>query len=199
MFTGIINDLGKLKTKQGAVFTFEASSAFCRKVSKGVSIAVNGACLTAVGKTRRNFIVEIMPETLRRTALGKLQTGDLVNLELPATAQTFLSGHLVQGHVDGIGVISKIAPRGNSKILTVTVSQALSKYLVPKGSVAVNGISLTVISARRGRFTAGIIPHTWKNTTMRQTKIGGEVNVEIDILAKYLEKLLIAGNNDERR
>lgn len=189
MFTGIITNLGKLQSKQGAVFTFAASPPVCRKISTGTSIAVNGACLTAVRKTRQTFTVEIMPETLRRTGLGKLQTGDLVNLELPATAKTFLSGHIVQGHVDGAGTIKKIVSRGNSRILSISIPKALAKYLADKGSIAVNGISLTIISAKPNYFKVGIIPYTWEHTMLHQIKIGGQVNIEVDLLAKYLEKL----------
>lgn len=189
MFTGIITNLGKLQSQQGAVFTFKASPAFCRKISKGTSIAVNGTCLTAVRKTRQSFTVEIMPETLQRTMLGKLQAGDLVNLELPATAQTFLSGHILTGHIDGTGRIKKIIRSGNSKVMTIAISPLLSKYLVPKGSINVNGISLTVILVKPGWFTVGIIPHTWHQTMLPNVRVGDAVNIEVDILAKYLEKL----------
>lgn len=191
MFTGIINNLGKLQQKQGAVFTFQTSQAFCRKIRKGVSIAVNGACLTVMKKNERAFIVEVMPETKKQTMLGNLRTSDLVNLELPATAATLLSGHIVQGHIDGVGMIKKIAPQGNSKILTIGAPKALSKYIVKKGSIAVNGISLTIISTKPNYFTVGIIPYTWEQTMLRQIKIDNRVNIEVDILAKYLERLLL--------
>lgn len=190
MFTGIITNLGKLQSRGGAVFTFAASPSFGRKISKGTSVAVNGACLTVVKTNKQAFTVEIMPETRNRTMLGKLRINDLVNLELPATPETFLSGYLVQGHIDGIGVIKKIIPRGSSKILTITIPKPLAKYVVEKGSIAVNGISLTVISAKPNSFTVGIVPYTWKQTMLHKVKIGLRVNIEVDILAKYLEKLL---------
>lgn len=190
MFTGIITNLGKLKSKRDAAFAFEASPSFCRKISKGTSIAVNGACLTVIEKNYDTFAVEIMPETQNRTMLGKLRTNDLVNLELPATAETFLSGHIVQGHIDGVGVIKKIVPQGNSKILSISIPKPLAKYIADKGSVAVNGISLTIISTKLNYFTVGIIPYTWEQTMLHQIKIGNRVNIEVDILAKYLEKLL---------
>lgn len=190
MFTGIITNLGKLKSQEGAVFTFAAPRSFCRKISKGTSIAINGACLTVFRKTQQTFTVEIMPETLRRTSFERLQTSSLVNLELPATVQTFLSGHIVQGHVDGVGVVNRIVSQGNSKIFVISIPRSLSKYIVEKGSIAVNGISLTVIAAGSEDFTIGIIPYTWIHTMLHQLKVGDEVNLEVDILAKYSEKLL---------
>lgn len=189
MFTGIITHLGRLQSKEGAVFTFAASPSLYRKISKGTSIAVNGACLTVLRKSRQTFSVEIMPETQNRTMLGSLQVKNLVNLELPVTAETFLSGHVVQGHVDGVGAITKIVRQGNSKILTINIPKSLAKYVANKGSVAVNGISLTVISAKPTYFTAGIIPYTWTHTMLHRAKVGDKVNLEVDILAKYLEKL----------
>ncbi|MBI2355863.1 MAG: riboflavin synthase, partial [Candidatus Doudnabacteria bacterium] len=190
MFTGIISNLGQLKDKNGGAFTFKASADFCQRISKGTSIAINGACLTAVRKTQQTFTVEVMPETQERTMLGKLHAGNFVNLELPATPRTFLSGHLVQGHIDGVGAIEKIDRAGNSKILTISVAQPISKYIVEKGSIAVNGISLTIISVKPDYFTVGIVAHTWKQTMLNQIKVGDLVNLEVDILAKYLEKLL---------
>lgn len=191
MFTGIVENLGKLQSKQGAVFTFAAAPAFCRKFSTGTSIAVNGACLTVVEKHDKTFAVEIMPETQNRTMLGKLRINDLANLELPVTAETFLSGHIVQGHIDGVGMIKKVVPRGNSKILHISIPRSLAKYLANKGSIAVNGISLTIISAKPSYFTVGIIPYTWTHTMLHRVKISNKVNIEVDILAKYLEKLLL--------
>lgn len=191
MFTGIITYMGKLRDKKESLYTFKTSRSFCRKLEKGVSIAVNGACLTVVGKIADDsFGIEVMPETASRTMLGKLKKDDPVNLELPVTPQTLLSGHIIQGHVDGLGKLTETAKNGNSHILKFSIPKGLSKYIVSKGSIAINGISLTVIDASKSYFTVGIIPYTWGNTILHVLKLGDLVNVEVDVLAKYVEKLL---------
>ncbi len=191
MFTGIVTHLGKIKNKQDTSLAIEAPLSLIRELKKGTSIAVNGACLTVLAKpVDTSFTVEVMPETLSRTMLGKLNDGDQVNLELSVTPVTLLSGHIVQGHIDGVGIVKKIKEAGNSKILTINIPKSLSKYIVEKGSIAVNGISLTVIEARDIYFTVGIIPYTWTHTMIKDLKIRDQVNIETDILAKYLEKLV---------
>ncbi|MDO8577171.1 MAG: riboflavin synthase [Candidatus Daviesbacteria bacterium] len=190
MFTGIISHLGKLNKKEGSVFIFDAGRNFCKKIKKGMSIAINGVCLTALNKPIGNyFSVEVMPETLNKTMLGQLKKGNPVNLELPVTPQTYLSGHIVEGHIDGVSKLLDIKLKGNSRILKFSASP-FTKYIVPKGSIAINGISLTVIEARKDYFTVGIIPFTWDNTMLKLIKTGDLVNIEVDILAKYLEKLI---------
>ncbi|MBI1862540.1 riboflavin synthase [Candidatus Microgenomates bacterium] len=160
------------------------------KLTDGMSIAVNGVCLTAVGRTNPNlFRVEYMPETDKKTAIGTLKTGERVNLELPVTTETLFAGHIVQGHVDDVATILSIEDEGNSRIFTFRINRAIAKYLVNKGSITVNGISLTVIHAERDTFSVGIIPHTWDNTMLHQTRKGDKVNIEVDIIAKYVEKL----------
>ncbi|EKD43848.1 MAG: hypothetical protein ACD_72C00097G0002 [uncultured bacterium] len=191
MFTGIITNLGQLKGKSGSTFTFVTQPSLITKIKRGDSIAINGVCLTIekkIGKTI--FGVSIMPETQKKTNLGSLFETMGVNLELPTTPKTFLSGHIVQGHIDTTGEITDIQLDGNSKILTIKIPTEFSHYLVNKGSVALNGISLTIIKSNKQHFTVGIIPHTWKNTTLNKVNIGDKVNIEVDILAKYLEKLL---------
>lgn len=191
MFTGIITHIGKLNKKQGSLFTFNANRSFCKKLKHDASVAVNGVCLTIVNKpSDDSFSIEIMPETQKRTMLGSLKLNDLVNLELPTRANTFLSGHLVQGHIDGIAKLQDFFHKGDSRILKFLVPNSLSKYIVEKGSVALNGISLTVIEATKDYFTVGIIPHTWRKTTLYTLKLGALVNIEVDIVAKYVEKLL---------
>lgn len=191
MFTGIITHLGKLAKKEGSVFTFNANQDFCKKIKKGTSIAINGICLTAINKPTGNcFSVEAMSETLDKTMLGQIKIGHSVNLELPVTPQTYLSGHIVQGHVDGVSKLLDIKNRGNSRLLKFTTPEALTRYIVSKGSIAINGISLTVIEAKKDHFSVGIIPHTWNGTTLKTIKPGDFVNIEVDILAKYLERLL---------
>lgn len=190
MFTGIITHLGKLTKKDGAILTFAADRSFCQKIKDGTSISVNGVCLTVFKKPAKNsFSVEIMPETLNKTMLGNLKTDDLVNLELPLTPTDFISGHIVQGHVDGTAKLTSITKQGNNRLLKFSTPPKFAKYLVAKGSVAVNGISLTVIEAGKNYFTVGIIPYTWTNTMLHIIKTGDFVNIEVDILAKYLERL----------
>lgn len=187
MFTGIITHVGKLSERENSFLTFEAPPSFLTKTKKGDSVAVNGACLTVVKKPTRNaFLVEVMPETAKQTALGTIHEGTLVNLELPATPETFLSGHIVQGHVDGLGKVEKVGKVGNSKVLTVTLPKRLHRYVVSKGSIAVNGVSLTVIDTLDNAFTVGIIPYTWKHTTFQTLRVGDYVNIETDIFAKYI-------------
>lgn len=187
MFTGIITHLGILKVSQGSTFIFEAPSSFLKKVTKGTSISVNGVCLTIASKiSKKTFLVELMPETLKRTTLGLLKKGSIVNLELPATPSTLLSGHIVQGHVDGVGIVKKISLQGNGKQLMISFPKDLKKYIVPKGSIAINGVSLTVIGTLDNTITLGIIPYTFKQTILHQLKVLDQVNIEVDILAKYI-------------
>lgn len=191
MFTGIITHLGKLTEKNNTKYTFSAPKTLCNSISKGTSISVNGVCLTVFNKTgNASFSVEIMPETARKTMLKSLKTDGFVNLELPLTSKSFISGHLVSGHVDGVGLIKKIIKEGNSKLFTIQFPDKLDKYIVKKGSISVNGISLTVINVQKYYFTVGIIPYTEKHTMLHTANIGNEVNLEVDIIAKYLEKLI---------
>ncbi|OGD83337.1 riboflavin synthase subunit alpha [Candidatus Curtissbacteria bacterium RBG_13_40_7] len=189
MFTGIISHLGKLEKVKGKEFTFSAGKSFCRNLKKSSSVAVNGACLTVVAKSKNTFSVDVMPETLNRTVLGDLKKGDLVNLELSLSASGRFEGHFVQGHVDGQATVVNIIKEGNSHLFKFRVDKSLTRYLVNKGSVAINGVSLTVIQAKNVFFTAGIIPYTWNNTTMKSLRVGDKVNIEVDILAKYVEKI----------
>jgi len=190
MFTGIITETGTVASVSRSNIAIRVSTPFVRKLRRGTSVAVDGACLTVVAKDARSFTADIMPETQKRTALGALRRHDTVNLELPATPSSFLSGHIVQGHVDGTGVLEKIRKEGTSHILSFSVPRSLARSVIEKGSIALNGISLTVINASVSGFTVGIIPHTWKTTALHKLKRGGRVNVETDILAKYVEKII---------
>lgn len=191
MFTGIITHLGKVKSRQKSVFVFNASPAFCKKIKNGTSIAINGVCLTVFKKpTVNSFAIEAMPETLNQTTLGNLRSKDLVNLELPPTPYEFLSGHIVTGHIDGVCKLTNITEFENSRILKLSISDSLSKFVVKKGSIAVNGISLTVIKAEKDFFTVGVIPYTWTHTMLNTLKLDDNLNIEVDILAKYTEKFL---------
>lgn len=191
MFTGIITSTGKLNKKRDSVFIFNTDRAFCRKLRPGASIAVNGICLTILAKPSENsFSVEVMPETKKRTMLKKLKSNGLVNLELPATLNSLLSGHLVSGHIDGTAKLKKIIPKKNSRVLKFSIARSLSKYIVKKGSITINGISLTVIDINKNYFTVGIIPYTREKTMLKIIRVNDIVNIEIDLVAKYLEKLL---------
>lgn len=190
MFTGIITNLGTISKKMTDTLTIKTDRDFLSKINSGISISVNGICLTVVALSEKEFKVETMPETIGKTNIKYLIAGAIVNLELPATSATFLSGHIVQGHVDGVGKIKKIKQDRESRIFTITVTQNIAKYIVEKGSITVNGISLTVIYTRSLEFTVGIIPYTLDNTMLHTLKAGDLVNIEVDILAKILEKLL---------
>lgn len=194
MFTGIVTHNGRLQKITRDTYTFSAPKDYCRKLRTGTSVAINGMCLTVVKKpTGNTFSVELMPETRRRTMLRSLKKGDIANLELPATLKTFLSGHIVQGHIDGVGGIVTIAKDGKSKLVTVKISPLLASSVVRKGSITVNGVSLTVIDVTKDTFTVGIIPYTWNHTMFHTLKVGSFVNIEVDILAKYIKSFLRKG------
>jgi riboflavin synthase len=189
MFTGIIEELGLVKSA-GARLVVE-----CRTVltdaTPGSSIAVNGTCLTALDLTANSFAADLAPETLARTNLGDLIPGSRVNLERPVTVATRLSGHIVQGHVDGTGeLISLEALRDGNWWLKVRVPAELDRYLVHKGSIAIDGASLTIASLENGIVGVTIIPHTYANTTLGCAMPGSRLNIEVDVLAKHVEKLL---------
>lgn len=190
MFTGIISHLGKVKEKTASKLVITTSTDLLSQLSLGMSVAVDGICLTVVALDETSFSIDFMPETAEKTNIQKLKLSDEVNLELPATPTTLLAGHVVQGHVDGVGEIKAIKADGNSHIFTFGINENLSKYLIDKGSITVNGISLTVISVEKDFFTVGIIPHTWENTMLHNANVGDLVNLEVDALAKYIEKLI---------
>ncbi len=190
MFTGIITNLGKVFKATDCKLLIKTDKELINKLFNGASIAVDGICLTVVNESNDEFRVDFMPETEARTNIKNLQVGDLVNLELPTTPNSFLSGHIIQGHIDGIEKLISIKKLGNSYLLKFELSKSLFKYIVEKGTITVNGISLTVIEAGKKYFTVGIIPYTWDRTMLHTMKIGEFVNIEVDILAKYVEKLL---------
>lgn len=190
MFTGIITNLGEIINIKKDSLTVKTKRNFTGRLSRGDSVSLNGVCLTIMNLAKNSFKVDIMPETNIRTNLGEVKVGDLVNLELPVTPKSFLSGHILQGHIDGVSKLINIKKQGNSHILKFLISKALSKYIVEKGSIAINGISLTDIKIKDNYFTIGIIPYTWDKTMLHTLKLGDFVNVEVDILAKYLERLL---------
>jgi riboflavin synthase len=193
MFSGIIEDLGSIASiaqgAEGVVLTLRTGLPIA-KIKIGDSIAVSGACLTVTAKGRGTVRMDVSAETLRRTSLGDLKAGDRVNLERCLTLNTLLNGHIVAGHVDSVGRIVSIKPEGDSKLYTFEVPANEARYLVEKGSVAIDGISLTVFSIRGRRFSCELIPHTLKVTTMGFRQPGDKVNIESDMMAKYVERIL---------
>ncbi len=194
MFTGIIEELGTVARIEPRA-TGARLSIDCRKVlddsEPGSSIAVNGVCLTAAELRPNSFTADVAPETLRRSNLGGLRAGAPVNLERPLSPQGRLGGHMVQGHVDGTGEVVSLEKLGDGNWwLTVRVPAELDRYLVLKGSVAIDGISLTVAAMEGDRLSATVIPHTFENTTLGGYRPGDLVNIETDIIAKHVAKLL---------
>jgi riboflavin synthase len=191
MFTGLVADLGAVasvdRSLDGARLTFE--SALAGELREGDSIAVNGVCLTAVGLCGPRFGADVMEETLRRSSLGELEQGDRVNLELPLRASDRLGGHVVQGHVDGLGVIGSLRDEGFARIVTVEAGPDVLRYVVEKGSIAVDGVSLTVARVDDTSFDVSLIPETLERTTLGSAAVGRPVNLEVDVLAKYVEKM----------
>ncbi|MBS3765230.1 riboflavin synthase [Candidatus Bipolaricaulota bacterium] len=189
MFTGVIDQIGTFRKSNGDRFVFTSSDGF-DALEVGGSVSVNGTCLTLVEFENQGekFSVDVSEETRRRSNLGKLNPGDRVNLELPLEASGLagrLDGHIVQGHVDTLGKIGRISRKNGDRIFRISTSRKFEKYLVEKGSVAVDGISLTPFSVTGGSFSVSIIPHTFDNTTLKYRRSGAEVNVEFDLLAKY--------------
>jgi riboflavin synthase len=189
MFTGIIEELGTV-TACGTRLVVNCTTVL-EDAHEGSSIAVNGVCLTALDLKRDSFAADLAPETLARTNLGDLRAGSRVNLERPVTPATRLSGHIVQGHVDATGELIALEElRDGNWWLKVRVPQALDRYLVHKGSIAIDGISLTVATLDADLLGVTIIPHTYVSTTLGSRRAGERVNLEVDVLAKHVEKLL---------
>jgi|SRR5262249_36282747 len=193
MFTGIIEDVGEVvrwERRGGAGVLVVRTGLPVDEMDLGASIAVNGACLTVTEKSRGAFKVDVSPETLKRTTFGGLKRGAAVNLERPMQIGDRLGGHLVTGHIDGVGAAEKIQTKGDYTFYTFRVLSPLSRLLVPKGSVAVDGISLTVNGCGRGRFSIAAIPFTLKHTNLRHLRVGAKVNIETDLIGKYVQRLL---------
>ena len=189
MFTGIVEEVGVVAKISDNGMTVRATQV-TEDLKLGDSIAVNGACLTAVSFDRTEFSVDLSPETMRRTSLGELSVGGPVNLERALLASDRMGGHIVQGHVDGTGRIMSTKRDGDSTIFRIRVPKQLNRYIVEKGFVAVDGISLTVVKIGASSFTLAVIPYTLKNTNLAALSVGDRVNLEADILAKYVESLL---------
>jgi riboflavin synthase len=193
LFTGIIEDLGTIQglkqAKDGAVVTIRTRLPISR-ITIGESIAVSGCCLTVTRKGASTISMDVSAESLRRTILGSLKPGDRVNLERCLTLGKLIGGHLVAGHVDGVGRIVSIDPEGDSRLFTFEAGANEVRYLVEKGSVAIDGVSLTAFGIRGRRFKVALIPHTLKMTTLGQKGPGSAVNVESDMLVKYVDRIM---------
>jgi len=193
MFTGLIEDVGTigvLRLENNAAVLTVKTNLPVHSMPRGASVAVNGACLTVVRKSSKTFTVDVSPETLQRTNLETLAVGSSVNLERPMRLADRLGGHLVTGHVDGLGTIETIEQEGEFTIVTFAVPALLGALLVPKGSVAVDGISLTVNVCRKRRFSVAIIPFTMKHTNLRARKVGDKVIIETDLIGKYVQSFM---------
>jgi riboflavin synthase len=194
MFTGLIADLGSVRSiardSDGA--TLQIATRLAAELGEGDSVAVNGVCLTASRVSADGFEAEAINETLARSSLGGLQSGASVNLELPLRASDRLGGHIVQGHVDGTGTVGAIREEGISRVLEIELGPRLQRYLVEKGSVALDGVSLTVSALTDAGFAVSLIPETLQRTGLGAAEVGAGVNVEVDVLAKHVERLMLA-------
>ncbi len=192
MFTGLVQGLGRIvgvdRSDDGVRLTISAD--FPLGAAEGDSIAVNGVCLTAVQPLDHAFSADVMNETLKRSSLGAVEQGDRVNLELPLRPHDRLGGHFVQGHVDGLGTVAAIEPDGFARRIRVAAEPDLLRYVVEKGSIAIDGVSLTVASVDHESLTVSLIPETLERTNLGGAEPGATVNLEVDVLAKYVEKLV---------
>ena len=189
MFTGIIEEIGKLKSLNG-----ERIEISCEKILSdikiGDSISTNGICLTVVDFGKNFFAADVMPETFRKTSLAEIQTGGVVNLERALKVGDRLGGHIVSGHIDGTGKILSMRTEGNAIFIEIQAENFLLKQIAAKGSVALDGISLTVVDANQENFSVSMIPHTREVTNFKFKRVGSLVNIETDVLAKYIERLI---------
>jgi riboflavin synthase len=192
VFTGLVADLGRISGVNDSTdgVRLSVDSPLAGKLSEGDSVAVNGVCLTATAVGAGSFQAEVMNETLRRSSLRDAQAGSAVNLELPVRATDRLGGHVVQGHVDGVGVVAEVVDDGFARRVRVEAPVELLRYLVARGSVAVDGVSLTVVELDDAGFTVSLIPETLQRTNLGAARAGTLVNLEVDVLAKYVEKLV---------
>ena len=202
MFTGIVEDVGSVlfveRKSADALFVIGVDRIPAERIAAGESIAVNGVCLTAVAVGEGDFSAQVSRETLSRTSLSGLRAGSGVNLERSLRAGDRMGGHIVTGHVDGVGTVRSRAPVGESVVFSFSIPRELSRYVVEKGSIAVDGVSLTVNSAGAEEFSVNIIPHTLRETVFSGLRAGAKVNLECDIIGKYVEKLLFAEDGSSR-
>jgi riboflavin synthase len=193
VFTGLVQAMGSVEaveqTPDGVRLSVRAPLA--GELSEGDSVAVNGVCLTATRVDGERFSADVMNESLRRTSLGEVDVGGRVNLELPLRATDRLGGHVVQGHVDGLGSVAETRDDGFARLVTIAAPHEVLRYVVGKGSIAVDGVSLTVAELNGDSFTVSLIPETLERTTLGEATPGTHVNLEVDVLAKYVERLVV--------
>ncbi|MBI4328727.1 MAG: riboflavin synthase [Chloroflexi bacterium] len=189
MFSGIVEEVGEVVEAGPGLLAVRARKTW-KGVRQGDSLSVNGVCLTVRDLDDRTFVFDLMPETLRRTSLGNKASGDGVNLERALQLSDRLGGHIVQGHVDGRGEVLSVVPEGNARVVRFRAPRGLLRYIVEKGFIAVDGVSLTVVSVDKESFSVSLVDYTLRNTTLGTAKPGDFANLEVDILAKYVERLL---------
>ena len=192
MFTGLVADLGTVAAVDASEAGVRLTVRTALELSEGDSVAVNGVCLTATSLPDGAFTADVMQETLRRSSLGALEEGSKVNLELPLRADDRLGGHFVQGHVDGLGTIWEVREEGFSHVVTIGAPPEIMRYVIEKGSIAVDGVSLTVSGLGDDWLQVSLIPETLERTTLGEATTGATVNLEVDVLAKYIERLVPA-------
>lgn len=193
MFTGIIKKISIVETvkrQKGSLFA-EIKIPKGWKVNLGESISINGICSTIIKVSKNNFTVEWMPETVKKTTVGDFEAGAKVNLERSLRVGDLMDGHIVQGHVDCVGKIMEIKKVKQSIVMKIKVSKEFMKFMAPKGSVSVDGVSLTIVNSKKDWFTVSLVSYTLENTNLGKIKDGGKVNIEVDAIAKYIERLLI--------
>lgn len=188
MFTGIVEEVGKVTSAQPGSLVITAGD-ILQRLKVGGSIAVNGVCLTIISFDTNTFSVDIMLETKERTNLGLLSAGDRVNLELPLALGGQLGGHLVQGHVDATGRVASVIRQGEARIVMFEASPEIMRYIVEKGFIAVDGVSLTVVTKDTSSFQVSLVDYTWRHTVLGDRQVGDLINLEVDIIAKYVEQL----------
>ncbi|MCU1311699.1 MAG: riboflavin synthase, alpha subunit [Candidatus Angelobacter sp.] len=203
MFTGLIEEVGSVRSvsaQNGTQRIVISAAQVTRELKTGDSVSVSGVCLTALNITPDTFAADLAAETVARTSLSRLASGSLVNLELPAKAGSRLGGHIVQGHVDGVGKLVSLARvhGGNDWELIVELPTGLDRYVVQKGSISIEGISLTVARIQGNRISVAVIPHTYDATNLNSLKRGDPVNIEVDVLAKYAEKIALDKSEDRK-
>ena len=196
MFTGLVEELGKVRSVARGAHSIRltvAAEKVLQDVKLGDSIAVDGACLTVVECSRNSFTADIMPETFDRTTLSSLQLGASVNLERTLRVGDRLGGHIVSGHVDGVGTLIAVTTRDNANIVRVGFPKTLAPFFIPQGSVALDGVSLTIVDCGSDWLEVSLIPHTWDVTVLSRKRAGDRVNIETDVLGKYVYRLLQSG------
>jgi riboflavin synthase len=192
MFTGIITEVGEIISKkektEGIVLVVKAKD-IAKQAKNGSSVCISGICLTVIKKEKNNLYFDVMPETLKKTSLGEKKEGDKVNLEGTLRVGDELGGHFVYGHVDGVGTVVSLEKQGDSRLIKFAPTQELMQFIAPQGSIGIDGVSLTVASFDKKTFTVSLIPFTLKNTTLGKLQVGDRVNLEADMLVKYIKQL----------